>query len=244
MKISTAPGTNSTSFKGVNIGKTKSMIGDIPAEIKLYRIEPQDYSFLKDMRSNIRMRELLPEMSVKKNFSEWKGIIDHAVNDIIAGKKGILAAINDKPCAIASIGQTTGGSVYVYNLSSWPVAPDTRVKDAGKSVMRQIYYDALKDKNRMVSLTPLLDGPTDTLKFYRSMGFELRNPLEGEWAASHRAIDIYSDLMDDFLHYEPVKDAKSEKFSKFMKIDYLPWQAKHETIQERLLNFFKEIWAR
>ena len=59
---------NRIQFKALHTGTVKSMIGDIPAEIELYKIERKDVGFLKSMYKNIKMKQLAPKYSLHKNF--------------------------------------------------------------------------------------------------------------------------------------------------------------------------------
>lgn len=234
---------NRIQFKALHTGTVKSMIGDIPAEIELYKIERKDVGFLKSMYKNIKMKQLAPKYSLHKNFYDWQGVIRYAVEDISKGMEGILASVNKKPCALASIRRLENNNPFVSNFASWPILPEVTVKNAGKSVMRQLYQDVLKSGRQHITLTPLTDGPKDAISFYKSIGFDEYNMMTGEWRIRRDMIDAYADLMDDFLHYKESKEMTSYDLNKVMNIDYIPQKNKSFALNRRFLNFFKGFFS-
>ncbi len=226
-------------FKAQHIGSVRGLMGELGVGIELYRVDKQDINFLNSMVKKIKMYKLAPQYALNKNFLDWQYIIRSAVIDISKGAEGVLAAVNKKPCAIASIEHQLDTNPYVTNLASWPIAPSATVKNAGKSVMRQIYQDVIDSNKQHITLTPLTDGPRDAISFYRSIGFDECFILTGEWRVRRNDIVDYAELMDDSLQYKAVNDSTNYNLNEIMDIEYIPKKSFQFNIGKKFLNFLK-----
>lgn len=139
-------------------------------KLKLYNLtDTADYKFLKALPINIKMNELMPNLS-KDEYSRWDEMLQYAVDNALNPKNiTYIESINNKPCGIITF--QPGKITKLDCICTWPVEFGKKVQLAGKNLFYQMFTDFQKIKGKKITLEAITNGPYNTVKKYQALGF-------------------------------------------------------------------------
>lgn len=200
MKVQKINSTNTPSFQGIYLGKSKNYINNIETGIDLFEITNKDKAFLEKLRNTVKMEKLFPSDQIPEyKYDRWQEMLSGAVDTAYnRNRKCIIAAKDNKPCGIMTFEQGEK-RFHLDCVCTWPVEVGHKVPLAGQTLFKQMFGYFLESKANLLDLTAILNGPFDTVCKYMRLGFKQtggENNLVAMRITRSRAEDTMKKLND------------------------------------------------
>lgn len=212
MNISPVKQNKNTAFTARKFAIVKSIADTAPIEI--YRIGKKDKEALNRIVDGIDMSKLLPSKRNSKNFSIWQELIQF-MGDFIGttNRQRVLLAVQDeKPCGLL-VSICKKKHCDLVGFATWPIGVDKKVKNAGRALFTAFLDMVTAKKYKTLKLEPILQGPTDTVGFYKKMGLDFHDPNLSIMSAARKTIaDTYARQTKE-LNYLKVKNPTDESLN-------------------------------
>lgn len=165
---------NRTSFKARDFASIKTNVKGVITELKVLEIDEKDVKFLDLMSSKI---DLLTFKQIKKattkQIRNWKATIDNAI--LFAGfnepQQSFLLAKENHACGIMTYKNNPQDTFLDY-IATWPINENETIKLAGKSLIKLLYDNSIKNDTKIASLAIMNDSPSDLFTFYQELGLK------------------------------------------------------------------------
>ncbi len=183
---------------------------NVKTSIDLYKIEPQDFEFIENLKKTINLKDLMPKLN-ENHLKVWNNILQQA---IMKGsqKRGTtyLAAVKNKPCGIITFKEEKN-CLFLDTICTWPIEKEKRVPFAGKALMHEMFEDFLQSKHNIIDLYAVTNGPFNAVSKYLSLGFKLRGGENYVEAMRARKPDIIKTLttLEKFIKTMPIVEEKN-----------------------------------
>ncbi len=165
------------SFKALPAAKTFTTINGAVSEIKILKLNKKDFTFIEDLKSKIKIKDMLPEETKPDVYQKT---LDNTFYNILNEKEqdAFLAVKGNKPCALMTTRDDYDFMNLVY-LVSLPVNYNEKVINAGKSMMRHLLALFDKSNNKTCVVYPESKNIERLEPFYKKFGFT--SSLAGCW---------------------------------------------------------------
>lgn len=162
---------NTFNFKAIPIAKTKNTFHGITTKIDLYELTKSDYSFVKELASNVNFKETLNNMD-EFGRKRWRKVFDYAIESLQNNENNsIMAFSNNMPCGILSFFDEVR-SLYLDVVCAIPQKNGRKINFCGTTLIYQLFKYAESFKVKNISLSAVTDGPFDVISKYESLGFK------------------------------------------------------------------------
>lgn len=162
---------HSPNFGAIHISNKKINFNDIETSIDIYKLQPQDYSFISSLKNSTNLKELMPNM--KSSYRKtWQYIFDLAVTNI--HKKTMTSYIafnNNKPCGIMNY-RNEGNRLFLDTICTFPTEKGQRIPFAGKVLMQTLFDDCIKNELGIIELYAITNSPFNPVSKYLWLGFK------------------------------------------------------------------------
>lgn len=201
MQISTSH--NSLQFGALHIANA--------GNLKLYRISDfNDKNYLNTLVTKIKTQELMPKLS-KAETDRWDEMIQYAVNNAHNPDNiTYLETFDNKPCGIITF--RLGKNLSILDcITTFPVEVGKKVQLAGKTLFYQMFKDFQAIKSKKLELEAITNGPFDTVKKYKELGFKKTSkvyPTKTVMETNSSKIDEIFKKLSSLIDYEPIEPEK------------------------------------
>lgn len=193
-------------FKARKIAVARPVVDGIKKQIDIYQLSKKDKDNVGKIVKNLNLAELLPSQKDAKNFNVWQNLIEltHDCIGNFSHQKIFLAVQDSKPCGIllATHNMKKG---EVVSFATWPIDVEQRVKKAGSSLFTTFLNLANQKKLKQIHLEPLLNGPTDSVGFYKAHGMRFPDKYSSVMMASRDKIVETARKKSEELDYTTIK---------------------------------------
>jgi len=183
-------------FTAIHIANTKNYIKNIETPIEIYELSEFDTSFLKSLRKQVNLKELMPGIDENK-LNVWENIFHIAVNQVTGRRKTVLMAVhNNQPCGLMAYTQKPL-KYEVNTICTWPTEQGKKVPNAGKTLFYMLFKDFIKNNANSIDLDAVTNGPFNAVSKYMKLGFKQRggeNDIIAMRATRERIIDTFQKL--------------------------------------------------
>lgn len=196
-------------FCANRIAVAEPVIDGVAQKIEIFSIGKKDYAFLKKLLSDIDLRKLLPSFVNKPNFDVWNKLIV-AAGDILGHtkkQKAYLAVCDKKTCGII-VTNNNRKKGYLGIITSIPVDVEKQIKGAGSSLITAYLELAANKKLKVISLEPLINGPTNAVSFYERHNFSFPDDKISLMRIEHKNILETLNRNKCDLNYKTIKNKK------------------------------------
>lgn len=186
--------------------------------LKLYKLtDSNDKKFLKMLPENIRMKDLMPNLT-KDEYSRWDEMLEYAVyNALDKNNITYIETLNNKPCGIITF--FPDRITELDCICTWPIEIGKKVQLAGKTLFYQMFKDFEKIKGgKKIKLEAITNGPYDTVHKYENLGFiqTATRKTKVEMETTTPKIKETLKKLERTLQYEP---AEKEKVNLILELD-------------------------
>ncbi len=193
--------TNSPNFGAKLVALKQINFNNIKTSIDIYKLQPQDESFINMLKTTIDLNELMPNMN-PCDINNWRAIFNLSINNVNPQKMtSYLALNNNKPCGIINY-TNKNNKLFLDTICTFPTEKEKRVLFAGKVLMQTLFEDCIKNGLETINLLAVTNGPFNAVSKYLSLGFKI---IGGE----------------DFIHVmrirKPDIETSLNKLAKFIK---------------------------
>ncbi len=179
--------------------------------LHLYKItDRNDFKFLKDLSSRIKIDELMPNLS-KQEADRWHEMLEYAVNCAhSSGNITYIETINNQPCGIITYNSDKNTTILDC-ICTWPVETGKKVCLAGKALFYQLFKDFKDSHGKKLKLDAITNGPYDVITKYEQLGFKRTSnvhPTKIEMEMSAPKVSETQRRLVDIIDYEPKVNEK------------------------------------
>ena len=187
-----------TNFKALHIANCNNL--------KIYKLNnKQDLKFIKQLPEKINLKNLMPNLN-KFEYDRWKEMLQYAVDNAqFYENSTYLGVKNNKPCGIITF--LKDKITELDCICTWPVEHGKKVKLAGQTLFYQMFLDFLEINGKKIKLEAITNGPFDTVKKYKKLGFKELETLPTKIKMEITNPKVKSSLkeMSENLSYENIE---------------------------------------
>ncbi len=167
--------------KNINFGafeyaKVKTLVNTQIVPLKIYEVNDFDAKFLDLMSQKINLKKLSYfKTATTKQLKEWKALINNAIMMSAFNEPQrtfLLTTEKNRPCGITTF-NTFKQNCQIDYLVTWRPAENERTKFAGRTLLKAIFEEAVRNNTNKISLTTLADSPMNLVKYYEKLGFNI-----------------------------------------------------------------------
>ena len=163
---------HSPNFGAIYVANKQINFNNIKTSIDIYNLQPQDKSFIDNLKKTINLRDLMPDMD-SCYLDNWQTILNIALKKVNTGKMtSYLSLNNNKPCGLINY-QKEGNKLFLDTICTFPTEKEKRVPFAGKVLMQTLFEDCMKNGFGTIDLNALTNGPFNAVSKYLSLGFKI-----------------------------------------------------------------------
>lgn len=157
---------NQTTFGAIHIANARNITKNIQTDLQIYKITKSDREFLDELRSTIKMEELMPNIPQYK-LDVWQELFNIATYGVLdTNKTGLMITNNKKPCGLMAFSPS-----HLDIICTWPVETGKKVPYAGTVLMKTMFEEFLKGKNNFLDLNAVTNGPFCNVAKFMRLGF-------------------------------------------------------------------------
>lgn len=192
-----------------NISFKANMVAQC-GQLKLYKLtDSADIRALKDFCKKTDFQKLMP--GLKKNKTDrWHEMLEYAIeNTENPGNVSYVESINNKICGI--ITYFPNPTTIIDCICTIPVKTGEKVKLAGKTLFYQVFKDFLEYKGSRIKLAAITNGPYNTIKKYKELGF--KETMESTYTTTEMEVNKFKvkEAANQLKSIIPYKQTKTER---------------------------------
>lgn len=202
--------TTSPNFGAKLVALKQIDFNDIKTSIDIYKLQPQDESFINMLKTTVKLYELMPNMK-PYNINHWQSIFNLSMNNVNPQKMtSYLALNNNKPCGILNY-RNKNNKLFLDTICTFPTEKEKRIPFAGKVLMQTLFEDCIKSGFDTINLNAVTNGPFNAVSKYLSLGFKI---IGGEdfvhvMRVQKSDIEISLNKLDKFIKTTVVNEEKN-----------------------------------
>ena len=185
-------------------------VNNLAGEFKLYKITPEDKSFLDNLYNNIDFERLYPDLS-KLQYIIWSSILRFGIENAPLSKYvTYLSAYNNKPCGLINFTPSDNGYRLNY-VCTWPVEAKKRVPCAGQVLFHRFFNDMLGNNGSKAALSVLKRSPFNPSSKYMKLGFKLMggDNWQDEMSITRSKAESTFGKLEKFIKSTPIQEEKN-----------------------------------
>ena len=189
-------------FRGVNISRVANK------DIKLYKVGPNDATFLNNLENNFNVQKLLPNLS-KEGQHIYNIIISRGTREATApDTNSILLTYKNIPCGLI-VNESGVQKHEVDYLCTWPIVPNgEKAPFGGQTLFQELFRHFLKSDVNVMELNAVKYGKA--VDFYKKLGFKTINE-DSNYATMQITRDKISETFKNLAQKIPLIQTNSNK---------------------------------